>query len=143
MARFFCPTGEVTAVATQAAAVLIVLSAVGSMVSVAYTAVRVKQAIGWANILPLSHVWRRTSLSTVLRHFLKKPEDHELRKAVNQAARLRNGTPAGGVILHWIFSILFVIVVRCLYNPDDQGNSLLLAGSLLIFGHFMFEGTIF
>lgn len=143
MARFFSGSEDVTVAARQAAAILIILSAIGSMVSVAYTAVRVKQAIGWANILPLSSLWRRTSLSTVLRRFLRKPGANDWREAVAQAVAIRPGTPEGGIILHWIFSVIFAGVVRGFYNPatpTTQSNSLSLAGSLLIFGHFVFEG---
>ncbi|KAF8537918.1 amino acid permease-domain-containing protein [Trichophaea hybrida] len=65
-------------------AVFIAISASGNLVGVTYTCAKVKQVIGASNVLPWSHIWEKDS-------------------------RMEPETPQGGLILHWIFSVVMVI----------------------------------
>jgi hypothetical protein len=117
--------------ARQAWAVLTALSAVGSMISVTYTCVRVKQIIGWTNILPWSTFWRSTAPVRS-----KEPRDaFEMQNLLSrtsndngQAVR-RTGAPQGGIALHWIACIFYISVSSAIYirreqSPDMDADAL-------------------
>ncbi|MCJ1265183.1 hypothetical protein MMC22_005058 [Lobaria immixta] len=101
-AKFFGDTLK----ARQAWAVLIAISAVGSLVSIIYTAARVKQAIGRSNILFWSRLWRHNS-------------------PFNPA------TPDGGLILQWIVTVTLISASSAIGNHDE---ALSFPGSLYVYG---------
>lgn len=87
-------------------AILIAISASGSLLSVIYTCARgmwllsprelyslyqVKQVIGMSNTIPWSNVWKSGS-------FVPAPR-------ANSGGRSEFPTPKGGLMLHWIFSV--------------------------------------
>lgn len=123
--------------AKRAAAILISLSAAGSMVSVAYTACRVKHIVGWVNVLPLSNLWRRTDLSRHIRSLLPRSGRDSWQSAVNQAIAVRKGTPEGGLILHFIMSVLFICITPAF---NDLNMAIQSSGNVLTYGHFFYEG---
>ena len=97
----------------------------------------VKQIIGWTNILPLSSVWASTNLSFKLRRFIPSRQSYRFQDMRSQADIVRQGTPSGGVLLHFIFSVVMICVSRGFTSFQE---SLSFPGSLLIYGHFVFEG---
>ena len=97
--------------AQQAWAIIVAISASGSMVSVIYTCARgelhgavlqsqdthgdvVKQAIAHSNILPWSKTWARES-------------------------RFTPSTPQGGLMLHWIFSVALISASSAISNLSE------------------------
>ncbi|CAK4033312.1 high-affinity methionine permease [Lecanosticta acicola] len=128
-----------TARARQAAAILIALSAAGSMISVAYTCVRVKHIVGWVNILPLSNLWRRTDLSRHMRYLLPGFGQDSWQSSVNQAIAVRRGAPEGGLILHYIVSVILICITPAF---DTLNGAIQSSGNVLIYGHFIYEAAV-
>ncbi|KAF2184946.1 hypothetical protein K469DRAFT_167604 [Zopfia rhizophila CBS 207.26] len=122
--------------AKQAWAILTAFSAVGSMISVTYTCVRVKQTIAWANILPWSSFWRT---SAPVRS--KEPKDAiEMQGLLSQTTgddgesipTLRTGAPQGGIALHWLACVFYISVSSVI---SEVTEAILFSGLLLTYGH--------
>jgi len=135
--------------AVIAAAILTALSAVGSLISVTYTSIRVKQIIGWSNILPFSWLWRRRT--PVRPSPVRSTHDAEQSESLlngstavaNEQAGYGNlteppGNPEGGIILHWIVTIVHISVTATLGLKEAISFS----GNLLVYGHFIAEGAV-
>ncbi|KAK2026545.1 hypothetical protein LX32DRAFT_641779 [Colletotrichum zoysiae] len=138
-----------------AAAILIALSAIGSMISVTYTCVRVKQSIAWANILPFSGLWRRSGPLRVnfektrrgddagiyVSASLGDEDDHEeqVRDSQSRLAYTYPGTPEGGVILHWIVTVFYIVVTIPIQKLSEAID---LSANLLVYGHFFVEAFV-
>jgi hypothetical protein len=134
--------------AEMAAAILVILSTTGSMISVAYTCVRgksilikvepltylyttVKQTIGWTGVLPWSSIWRRSA--PVREKYKTLGADVENPHSNNETPVISKGTPEGGIILHWIVSVFFVIISIGVHPVE---TAISFAGPLLVYGHF-------
>ncbi|KAL3296358.1 high-affinity methionine permease, partial [Colletotrichum asianum] len=133
------PSGMV-AVAT---AILISISAVGSMISVAYTCVRVKQSIGWTNILPLSFYWRRSGPLQPQYQRISR-DNRSDRIAVRLSLPNSNGfsyigTPEGGIVLHWIVTVFYICVTASINSLD---KAISFSANLLVYGHFFIEALV-
>ncbi|KAI0130316.1 amino acid permease-domain-containing protein [Xylariales sp. AK1849] len=111
-----------------ASGVLQCISAVGNVMSSTYTNVRVKQEIGRMGIIPVPEFW---------------------------ASSTRYDTPGPALLLHWIFSVLFVIltplsdpngylVMSTMFNYSRTLIEMALGSALLyapVLESFMFDGT--
>ncbi|KAK3369226.1 amino acid permease-domain-containing protein [Lasiosphaeria ovina] len=73
------------------------ISALGSLNSVIYTFSRVKQAIGQANVLPWSNVWKKDDILQRGPIISDNTVDNSIKK-----------TPQGGLILHWTLSVAVI-----------------------------------
>ena len=93
----------------------------------------VKQVIGWANILPFSELWRRTDLSRKINDLSRLRTSN----IYNNAAISRLGTPEGGIILHYIASIVQIGISTTIH---DLKLAIALQSSAVIYGHLFFEG---
>ncbi|KAH8812191.1 amino acid permease-domain-containing protein [Xylogone sp. PMI_703] len=93
-------------------AILIAISASGSLLSMIYTSARVKQVIGISNIMPWSKIWRSP---------IPSPSQTQLRR------RSEFPTPQGGLILHWIFT---VILISATSGMDSIAESISFSGNL-------------
>ncbi|ETS82445.1 hypothetical protein PFICI_04321 [Pestalotiopsis fici W106-1] len=134
------PEGQVSETAAVATAVLIALSSIGSMLSVAYTGVRVKQSIGWTNILPWSWLWRRTG--PLRPKYSWRDVDHGQRKVAlifDQDALTHPGSPEGGVLLYWLTTIVWICLSA---SSTDTTYAVNFAGNMLVYGHFFVEGLV-
>jgi amino acid transporter len=89
--------------AYQAWAVLIAISALGSMNSIIYTFSRIKQCIGLGNIFPWSYFW--ASDSPDLKDHRNFDEDK---------------SPKGGLWLHWIMSVVLIAVSAGVHSPLES-----------------------
>lgn len=133
-------TFENTGSGAVAAAILISLSAFGSILSVSYTCVRVKQSIGWANILPWSSTWRRQGpIRPEYRIEEARPGRRELVCAYPGRAFNRPGTPEGGIILHWCMTIIYICATAGYRNLSDAA---IFANQILVYGHFFSEAAV-
>ncbi|KAK6081227.1 hypothetical protein SCUP234_04880 [Seiridium cupressi] len=130
------PVSETAAVVT---AVLIALSAVGSMLSVAYTGVRVKQSIGWTNILPWSWLWRRTGPLRPKYSWRQVNAEREVTLIFDQDALTHPGSPEGGVILYWLTTVVWICLSA---SSTDTTYAVGFAGNVLVYGHFFVEGLV-
>ncbi|KAH8673161.1 amino acid permease-domain-containing protein [Ilyonectria robusta] len=132
--------GEFSDTAGVATAILIAISAIGSMISVAYTSVRVKQCIGWAGILPWSWFWRR---SGPLRPKFSWHDVNENEQAVeyllDQDPLTNRGTPEGGIVLHWIVTVVYICLTA---TQDKLQDAINFSGNLVVYGHFLIEGLV-
>lgn len=132
--------GELKGGGAIAACICVAMSAFGSILSVSYTCVRVKQSIGWANILPWSQLWRRQG---------RIQPDYELVKDVDGKPDLkykfsdrpfnRPGTPEGGIILHWVTTVIYICGTA---KYDSLGDAIKFANQVLVFGHFWAEAAV-
>lgn len=86
-------------------AVLTAISACGNLQSVIYTCARVKQVIGMSNIIPWSRIWRSSSPVPALR--------------TNSEGRSEQPTPKGGLMLHWVFSVILISATSGMYNISE------------------------
>ena len=86
--------------AYQAWAVIISISALGSMNSIIYTFSRIKQCIGVGNIFPWSHFWSSDSPD------LKDHRNYDIDKS-----------PRGGLWLHWIMSVVMIAISAGVHSP--------------------------
>ncbi|KAF2993477.1 hypothetical protein E8E14_000895 [Neopestalotiopsis sp. 37M] len=143
-AYFSTPTavvkGEVSDTAAVATAVLIALSSIGSMLSVAYTGVRVKQSIGWTNILPWSWLWRRTG--PLRPKYSWREVDHGQREVAlifDKDALTHPGSPEGGVILYWLTTVVWICLSA---SSTDTTYAVGFSGNMLVYGHFFVEGLV-
>jgi len=128
MAEIFHPSGYSDA-ANQAAAVLTALSAFGSLISVTYTCSAVNRVIGWTNILPFSRIWRESSPT------LTYAEVHAAMKrfaSSGEAQVVPNGTPAGGIFLHWLVTVVWIALSAC-FPTVETGASF--TGGIIVYGH--------
>nr|POF07641.1 hypothetical protein CFP56_70543 [Quercus suber] len=125
--------------AQQAAAVLTALSAVGSMISVTYTCVRVEQCIGWSNILPWSLLWRLASpvripwwrMSTIM---------HQSRPGHRpQTFEIPRGTPQGGVLLGWLTTCIWICISASFHTYAD---AIKYTSGFLVYGHFFASAAV-
>ncbi|OCK94885.1 uncharacterized protein K441DRAFT_90733 [Cenococcum geophilum 1.58] len=115
--------------------VLAAFSAVGSMISVTYTCVRVKQTIAWSNILPWSTFWRTSAPVRVkdptdameLQHLMPHPADDD-----EPAPVLRTGAPQGGIALHWVACVFYICVSSAIPVVTE---AISFSGLLLTYGH--------
>ncbi|KAF3187624.1 hypothetical protein TWF788_001845 [Orbilia oligospora] len=87
-------------------AVITAISACGNLVSVIYTAARVKLVFAKSMILPWSRLWTRVSET--------------------------RSTPTGGVLLHWIFSCILILAATSIKNRDEQ---ITLVANMRTYGH--------
>ncbi|KAK9780537.1 putative Amino acid transporter transmembrane domain-containing protein [Seiridium cardinale] len=133
------PGGPVSETAAVATAVLIALSAVGSMISVAYTGVRVKQSIGWTNILPWSWLWRRTGPLRPKYSWREVNAEREVTLIFDQDALTHPGSPEGGVILYWLTTVVWICLSA---SSTDITYAVNFAGNMLVYGHFFVEGLV-
>ncbi|WYZ46034.1 hypothetical protein EsH8_IX_000259 [Colletotrichum jinshuiense] len=128
--------------AAVAAATIIALSSIGSMISVAYTCVRVKQSIGWTNILLFSRIWKRSG--PLRAKYEKIPREtgagFDLRLQFDGQETPYNypGTPEGGIILHW-FVTVFYICITAIFGIRDAID---FSANLLVYGHFFIESLV-
>ncbi|KAI5365999.1 putative amino acid/polyamine transporter I [Septoria linicola] len=123
-----------------AAAMLISMSAFGSILSVSYTCVRVKQSIGWANILPWSQVWRRQGpIQPDYGWQVNKDNVRELTYTFSERPFNRPGTPEGGIILHWLTTVLYICGTA---GYARLTNAITFANQILVFGHFWAEAAV-
>jgi len=65
----------------------------------------VKQVIGMSNIIPWSKLWKSTS-----------PVPPPRQRAQGRPER---PTPKGGLILHWIFSVVLISATSGMYNINE------------------------
>lgn len=134
------PEGALRGSGAVAACVCVALSAFGSILSVSYTCVRVKQSIGWANILPWSHVWRRQGRIQPDYELVK--DEHgkpELQYKFQERPLNRPGTPEGGIILHWITTVIWICGTA---KFDSLSDAIAFANQILVFGYFWAEAVI-
>lgn len=118
--------------AKQGWAIMTAFSAVGSMLSVTYTCVRVKQTIAWTNILPWSPFWRKTA--PVPR---KEPTNlYELTRLHSRGMDtehiLETGEPRGGLILHWIVCVIYICATAAISVVTE---AITFPGQLLTYAH--------
>lgn len=90
-----------------ASGVLQCISAVGNVMSATYTNVRVKQEIGRMGIIPFPEFW---------------------------ASSTRYDTPGPALLLHWIFSVLFVIL-----TPLGDPNGYLVTSTMFNYSRTVIE----
>ncbi|KXH34325.1 hypothetical protein CSIM01_00236 [Colletotrichum simmondsii] len=126
-----------------AAAVLISISAIGSMISVTYTCVRVKQSIGWTNILPWSRLLRRSGPLRPGYQRLRQNQGND-ESTVRLTLPDENpfsylGTPEGGIVAHWIMTVFYICVTAAI-TPLSKAISL--SANLLVYGHFFIEALV-
>ncbi|KAH7006598.1 amino acid permease-domain-containing protein [Fusarium venenatum] len=107
-----------TATARRAWAIIISISAFGSLNAIIYTFSRVKQVIGQAEVLPWSH-------------FLKK-DDCLDRKQGSQRNAFRFKSPQGGLIAHWLASVVWIAVSASIQSTLE---SIGLAGYIQTYTH--------
>ncbi|KAM0229200.1 hypothetical protein ACHAP5_011740 [Fusarium lateritium] len=107
-----------TATARRAWAIIISISAFGSLNAIIYTFSRVKQVIGQAEVLPWSQ-------------FLKK-DDCLDRKPRSQQNAFRFKSPQGGLIAHWLASVALVAVSASIPSTLE---SIGLAGYIQAYTH--------
>ncbi|KAK6540714.1 hypothetical protein TWF694_008105 [Orbilia ellipsospora] len=89
----------------RAWAILIAISSSANLLSVIYTSARVKQVFAESMAIPWSNLWKRVS---------------EARK-----------TPTGGLLLHWIFSVILVLASTSVKDRSDQVS---LPGNIQVYG---------
>jgi amino acid transporter len=77
--------------AYQAWAILIAISSLGSLNSIIYTFSRIKQSIGFGNVLPWSSFWKKDSP-----------------KLFGSENLDQDRAPKGGLVLHWIMSVALI-----------------------------------
>lgn len=126
--------------AKQAWAVLIAFSAIGSMISVTYTCVMVKQTVAWANILPWSPFWRTSAPVRV-----KELKDaYEMQRLLYQRDEdgepisiWRTAAPQGGIILHWIACIFYISLSSVITSIPE---AISFSGLLLTYAHAIAGG---
>lgn len=121
--------------AQTAAAVIIAFSTAGSLISVSYTCVRVKQTIAWAGILPWSSIWRRSAPLRLKYSVVYRPDSSYPQQ--DERPTLRKGTPEGGIILHWIVTFLYICITAAIHPLD---TAISVTGQLLVYGHFFVSG---
>jgi amino acid transporter len=122
--------------AQEAWAILTALSAVGSIISVTYTCVRVKQTIAWTNILPWSP-FLRTSAPMRSRGHCETMEMRPLiPQSINETSRpqptLRIGTPQGGIVLHWVVCVFYICISAAIPAVTE---AISFPGLLVSYGH--------
>ncbi|KAF0322400.1 hypothetical protein GQ607_010278 [Colletotrichum asianum] len=113
------------------------------MISVAYTCVRVKQSIGWTNILPLSFYWRRSGPLQPQYQRISR-DNRSDRIAVRLSLPNSNGfsyigTPEGGIVLHWIVTVFYICVTASINSLD---KAISFSANLLVYGHFFIEALV-
>ncbi|KAK1990930.1 hypothetical protein LX36DRAFT_376242 [Colletotrichum falcatum] len=115
----------------------------------------VKQSIAWANILPFSSIWRRSgplrakfeksrradNAGIYVSVFLGDQGDNEEQRRDNQAkfAYTYPGTPEGGIVLHWIVTVFYIVITIPMKNLSDAID---LSANLLVYGHFFVEAFV-
>lgn len=104
------------AASIRAWAIVIAISCLGSLNSIIYTFSRVKQAIGQANILPWSNIWKSS-------HTLSKGKRED---------DIKYKSPQGGLIAHWLMSVVFISAGSSI---DAMTESILLPGYFQIYAH--------
>ncbi|KAK7710171.1 hypothetical protein SLS63_013034 [Diaporthe eres] len=104
------------AASIRAWAIVIAISCLGSLNSIIYTFSRVKQAIGQANILPWSNIWKSS-------HTLSKGKRED---------DIKYKSPQGGLIAHWLMSVVFISASSSI---DAMTESILLPGYFQIYAH--------
>ncbi|RPA77181.1 hypothetical protein BJ508DRAFT_174115 [Ascobolus immersus RN42] len=117
----------------------VALSAFGNIVIVTYIASRVKQEIAKEGILPFSSFFARDYISPIyyilrlLPRYKKKPE------ALEQKLER---TPAGGIFLHWLFSVILIVSPP---NPQDGYQLLVYLHAYVMawFGFILAVGMIY
>ncbi|CAG7560622.1 unnamed protein product [Fusarium equiseti] len=107
-----------TAAARRAWAIIISISAFGSLNAIIYTFSRVKQVIGQAEVLPWSQ-------------FLKK-DDCLDRKQGSQRNAFRFKSPQGGLIAHWLASVVLIAISASIQSTLE---SIGLAGYIQTYTH--------
>ncbi|SCB65317.1 unnamed protein product [Fusarium graminearum] len=107
-----------TATAKRAWAIVISISAFGSLNAIIYTFSRVKQVIGQAEVLPWSQ-------------FLKK-DDCLDRKPRSQRNAFRFKSPQGGLIAHWLGTVALIAVSASISSTLE---SIGLAGYIQTYTH--------
>lgn len=55
----------------------------------------------------------------------------------DQDALTHPGSPEGGVVLHWMVTVVYICLTAPLPNIDSAID---FAGNLLVYGHFFMEG---
>lgn len=133
------PEGKISDTAAVATAVLIALSAIGSMISVAYTGVRVKQSIGWTNVLPWSWLWRRTGPLRPSYNWRQVNAHHEIALTFDRDALTHPGSPEGGVILYWLTTVVWICLTA---SSTNTPYAVSFSGNMLIYGHFFVEALV-
>lgn len=130
------------AASIRAWAIIIAISCLGSLNSIIYTfsrgtkplppspffqaglsiladpchRLKVKQAIGQANILPWSNIWKKS-------HTLAKGKRED---------DIKYKSPQGGLIAHWVMSVVFISAGS---GIDAMTESILLPGYFQIYAH--------
>jgi len=98
----------------------------------------VKQTIGWANVLPGSWYWR---ISAPVRAIYSwQPIGSQQRTVglvVKHNALTHPGTPEGGIVLHWIVTVVYICFTATFDSVIEAIN---FSGTLLVYGHFFVEG---
>lgn len=120
------------------AAVLTALSAVGSMISVTYTCVRVKHCIGWSNILPWSSLWRLSSPVRIPWWRVTAILQPNLPGQLPQTFEIPRGTPQGGVVLSWLVTTFWL----CLSAAFSYANAIKFTSNFLVYGHFFASAAV-
>ncbi|KAF4968332.1 hypothetical protein FSARC_4278 [Fusarium sarcochroum] len=77
------------------------MSSFGSLNAIIYTFSRVKQAIGQADVLPWSRFWKQDDIV--------QREDDYPRNGNENVRGLFNKSPQGGLIIHWILSVVLIM----------------------------------
>ncbi|KAK1990857.1 hypothetical protein LX36DRAFT_379650 [Colletotrichum falcatum] len=129
--------------AAVATAIITAVSAVGSMISVTYTCVRVKQSIAWTNILPFSFIWRRSGPLRP-RYQLIPSGDRNGGRSISLSLSSHDpyaylGTPEGGIMLHWIVTVFYICVTAAINDPIEAIG---FSAMLLVYGHFFMEALV-
>ncbi|KAJ4259729.1 hypothetical protein NW762_007660 [Fusarium torreyae] len=95
----------------RAWAAIAAVSSFGNINAIIYTFSRVKQAIGQANILPWSRFWK---------------QDDALQRDEGMGEGDRNSvpdsfkkSPQGGLIFHWIFSVVLILATIGIHNTTE------------------------
>ncbi|KAK4197945.1 putative high-affinity methionine permease [Triangularia verruculosa] len=95
-------TGNGTA-ARRGWAIMSAISSIGSLNSIIYTFSRVKQAIGQADILPWSKVWKKDDSMDRARDV----SEQETRNPTNPQHYIHK-SPQGGLVIHWTMSVVVI-----------------------------------
>jgi amino acid transporter len=117
----------------------IALGAFGNIVIVTYIASRVKQEIAKEGILPFSSLFARDYKSPIF-YFLRLLPRY--RNDPEALERKLERTPAGGIFLHWLFSVILVVSPP---NPQDGYQLLVYLHSYVMawFGFILAIGMIY
>ncbi|GAB7325315.1 hypothetical protein MBLNU13_g09365t2 [Cladosporium sp. NU13] len=120
--------GKASNTVSLVTAIVIALSAFGSMLSVAYTGVR--GSAYWRRSAPVRATYSWQAISS---------QQRTVSLIVKHNALTHPGTPEGGIVLHWIATVVYICITATFDSVNEAIN---FSGTLLVFGHFFVEGLV-